>query len=129
MKKFLNRNKNYLFGIIIYIAALTLSILLFAILVYFLNLPMVYMPLFSNISLGLANFFAAYFIAYKQKSKGFLTGLILALVTFALVSIISLIIDEGSVSLNSLLKFVILALSGVIGGIMGVNKTSKQKYI
>ncbi len=129
MKKFLNRNKNYLFGIIIYIGALALSILLFAILVYFLNLPMVYMPLFSNISLGLANFFAAYFIAYKQKSKGFLTGLILALVTFALVSIISLIIDEGSVSLNSLLKFIILALSGVIGGIMGVNKTSKQKYI
>ena len=129
MKKFLNRNKNYLFGIITYFGALALSILLFAILVYFLNLPMVYMPLFSNISLGLATFFAAYFIAYKQKSKGFLTGLILALVTFALVSIISLIIDEGSVSLNSLLKFVILALSGVIGGIMGVNKTSKQKYI
>ena len=38
-------------------------------------------------------------------------------------------INRGGLTQNTLFRFVILMLSSVIGGILGVNRKSQHKYI
>ena len=53
----------------------------------------------------------------------------MGIVTFAVVTLVSLIVDDGGFTQNTIFHFVIIMLASLIGAILGVNKTSNKKYI
>ena len=101
---------------------------LFSALMYFLELDKDYSPIFATVSVAIGCFITAYFTSRKIGQKGLIIGLITGLSVFILITVISLIVDKGTVTSNTLFHFIIFVLSSLIGGVMGVNKKSK-KYI
>ena len=72
---------------------------------------------------------AAFYAARKNGSKGYLIGRLVGIITFLLVTIISLIVSGGVLSSNTLFRFVIIVISSLIGGILGINIRREKKYI
>lgn len=101
---------------------------IFAAIMYFFELDKNYSPLIATISVAIGCLVASYFASGKIGSKGYITGTIIGFATFVIVTIISLIIDQSSITSNTLFHFIIFILSSLIGGVSGVNKKPK-KYI
>ncbi len=103
-------------------------IIIFAGIMYFAELNKNLSPLLATISLSIGTLVAAFYAAGKIGIKGYLTGFIVGITTFIILTMISLIVDEGGITVNTLFHFIIIMLSALIGGVMGVNKKPK-KYI
>lgn len=116
-------------GVLIGLAVIVISMLVFAAAIYFLNLDRTYSVPLSTVSLALGSLLAAYSVARKSESKGYLIGTIVGLISFALVTVISLIINKTGLTINTLFHFIIIVLSSAIGGIIGVNKGKNKKLI
>ena len=86
-------------------------------------------PLFATISLGLGSLFSSMYLARKSGKKGLLIGAIVGMAVFLLMLIISFIANKSQMSVNTLFRFIIIMLSSLIGGVIGVNKGNNQKYI
>ena len=106
-----------------------LFILLFSLFMYISQMGYEYATVFATVSLAAGTFASAFYAAKKIGKKGFLTGLIVGGITFLLVTVVSLIVDNGSVTSNTLFHFIIIMLSSLIGGIIGVNRAVNKKYI
>lgn len=120
--------KTAIIGGIIFLLTGFIAVLMFAVLIYFAELGDAMAPLFATISVAIGIMVSSYWIAKRTGKKGFLIGLIIGLSVFSLVTVISLIADDGAMTLNTLFHLVIFVLSGLVGGILGVNKPNK-KYI
>lgn len=120
---------NYIFGFIIGIIITGLFITLFALIMYLSGGALKYAPVFATVSVALGSFAASFFTAKRQGSRGWLVGTVIGGITFILISLISLIINSGGITLNTLFRFIIIMLSSLIGGIAGVNKGKSHKYI
>lgn len=118
-----------LIGAAIGIAVMLIALLFFAALIYFLNLDRAYSVPFSTVSLALGSFAAAYYVSKRAGHKGYLIGAFVGIISFAAVTVISLITSKGGLTVNTLFHFVIIVLSSSIGGILGVNKWKDKKYI
>ena len=95
----------------------------------FVDVSTNFIPLISTVCVSAGCFLSSFFTAKKQIDKGFIVGLIIALSTFLLIMIISFIIGNNGLSLNTLFHFVIITISSVIGGILGINYGKNKKYI
>lgn len=113
---------------IIEILVAAVFICLFGLLMMILELDKIYSPLLANISISIATLVSSYITSKKIGNKGYLTGLIVGGVTFLIITLISFIIDDGSITTNTLFHLIIIILSGMIGGVLGVNK-KQEKYI
>lgn len=82
----------------------------------------------ASVALALGSGFGGYLSAYKNKSKGFICGVVNAGVIFLLVAIVGLILSR-SVTLMSVIHFAVTLLSSLIGSILGVNKADKIKVV
>ena len=120
--------KAALFGTLIGTATVLAAMLLFAALIYFLNLDRAYAAPLATLSLGLGSFTAALFVSKKTGQKGYLTGIIVGLITFAIVTAISIIVSNAGITINTLFHFIIILLASAIGGILGVN-SGQGRYI
>lgn len=123
------RLRLFLSGTVIGIAVTLFFMLIFAAVIYFLNLDREYSVPLSTLSLALGSFAAAYFVSRKIGNRGYLFGTLVGLVAFAAVTIISLILTKNGLTLNTLFHFIIIVLASAIGGILGVNKGKDKKYI
>ncbi len=121
--------KTVIISVISGIIVTVVSIFIFAAVMYFAGLDKIYSVIFATVSVALGCFTAAYIAAYKNKQKGFLTGVIVGGSVFTVILLISLLADKGSVTSNTLFHFIIFMLSSVVGGVMGVNKSDSRKYI
>lgn len=117
--------KTVLFGVL----TTALFILLFSVFMYLSQMGYEYATVFATVSLAAGTFISAFYAAKKIGEKGFLTGIIVGGITFLLVTVVSLIVDNGSVTSNTLFHFIIIMLSSLIGGIIGVNRAVNKKYI
>ena len=104
-------------------------LLLFAAAVYFLSLDRAYAAPLATLSLALGSFSAAYYVSKKIGHRGYLTGALVGLVSFAAVTVISLIVSRGGLGINTLFHFIVIVLASLIGGILGVNRVRNKKYI
>lgn len=120
---------NYILGFIIGVITAMVFIALFALVMYLSGAAFKYAPVFATLSVALGNFAASFFTARRQGNRGWLVGAIMGGITFILITLISLIINRGGVTLNTLFHFIIIMLSSLIGGIIGVNKGKSHKYI
>ena len=118
-----------LVGLLIGIIVTVASMFIFSMIIYFLNLDRAFALPFSTVSVSLGAFFSAFFTAKKMKKRGYIAGLAVGILTFVIVTVISLIVSKNGFSLNTLFHFIIIILSSVIGGILGVNSALNKKYI
>ena len=61
----------------------------------------------------------------KSESRGYLNGLLLSVISILILVLLSLIF-RFSLNINSLIYYVILILSTVIGSVLGINKKAKN---
>lgn len=106
-----------------------LLIVVFAVVMFLIEGGYEFSNLFATVSLAGGTLAAAFYLGKVLCSKGILIGASVGGITFLIISLLSLILDNGAVGMNLFLRFVIIMLSGLIGGIMGVNKKANQKYI
>lgn len=118
----------YLITAIIEIAVTLLAVSLFSIVMNSVDIDYKYSPVFGSVSVALGCLIASYFLSNKKKNKGYLIGATIGVITFIVITLIGLIINQGGIGINTLFHLVIIMLSSVIGGILGVNKKGK-KYI
>ncbi len=121
--------KNIIISVISGLITTVVFIIVFAAVMYFLELDKSYSVVLATVSVAFGDFVTAYILAKKNKVKGFITGLAVGSAVFVIILLISLIADKGAVSINTLFHFIIFVLSGIIGGVMGVNKADSTKYI
>ncbi|MGI6648595.1 MAG: TIGR04086 family membrane protein [Bacillota bacterium] len=90
-------------------------------LMYFTNLPESVSPLLTLSIFIFSVFVGGFLAARRQGSKGLLLGFEMALAFIILVLVINLVFNPGHFSwTTSLIKFLLAALAGILGGIMGV---------
>ena len=77
-------------------------------------------------ALGISSFIGAIINTKKLKIKGVLAGLITAGEIFVIVLIVSLFGENGSLTLLTLKKLLVILIPGIIGGILSAN--TKKKY-
>lgn len=123
-----NKKTAYLSGGILGVLICLAAMLAFSAVLLFLNIDRAYAAPFATISVAIGCFIAARHTAKKIGDKGYLVGLIIGAVVFAVITALSFILGNG-LSLNTLFHFIIMMLSSLVGGIMGVNKNKHKKYI
>lgn len=128
MEKEKTKITSYLVTAIIQIAVILLSISIFALIMNFAEIDYKYSPVFGSISMGLSALAGSFYLAKAKGNKGYLTGLIIGGITFFIVTLVGMIINDGGITINTLFHFIIIILAAITGGITGVNKNSK-KYI
>lgn len=125
IKKF----KNYIFAVVLQILTTAISIGIFAAVMLFLQTDSSIAVIFATISVAAGCFVSSFYLARKIKAKGYIIGALTGLITFSVVTLVSLMIDKSGVSVNTLFHLIIFMLSSLSGGIMGVNKAANKKYI
>lgn len=111
------------------IAVTAVFMALFAFIMYIAQIGSEYSPVLATVSLAAGTFAAAFYAARKIGKRGLLTGFVTGGITFVVLTLISLIVDKGGITYNTLFHFVIIMLSALIGGVMGVNKKTNRNYI
>lgn len=119
----------YIFGFVIGIVVTAVFITLFAVIMYLSGSAFKYAPVFATVSVAIGSLTVAFFTAKKRGSHGLIIGAVIGGITFILITLISLIINRGGVTVNTLFHFIIIMLSSLIGGVIGVNKGKSHKYI
>lgn len=84
---------------------------------------------FATVSVAVGSFGAAFYSARKIGSRGYLIGLICGFITFAVVFLLSLAMSMGGITQNTLFHLIIILISSLIGGILGINFKTDKKYI
>ena len=123
-----NKKSAYITGGIVGVLVSLVAMLVFSAALLFLNIDRAYAAPFATISIAIGSFVASRIAAKKIGDKGYVTGLIIGLVVFVLITVLSLVLGN-SISLNTLFHFIIILLSSIVGGIMGVNADKHKKYI
>lgn len=124
-----NKKPIYIKSAILGVITAALFMLIFSAIILFFNLDRAYAQPFATISVAVGTFVAANYAAKKIGDKGYLTGLIIGGVVFVIITVISMILNESGFTLNTLFHFIIIMLSSLTGGIIGVNRDKNKKYI
>ena len=114
-----------LVGIILVIASMFLASLL----CLAADLPESLSSPISALCVGVGAFSAGFLASKKIKSGGVLNGAVCGVILYALVFLLSLIFSENGFSAISVLHLLIILISAMIGGILGVGAAAKRKYI
>lgn len=72
-------------------------------------------------------FILNYFNAFKLKKKGFLEGISLGGIFILIMALIKIILFNGLFSISTIIYYLILFITSIIGGMFGVNKKSDEK--
>ncbi len=83
----------------------------------------------SNICLSFGAICSGLVSSSLHKSKGLIIGLVDGAVLFIIITLISLFISGGTITINTPLRLVVMPLLGAVGGVIGVNHSAKRKMI
>lgn len=120
---------NYIKAFLLWLAVTALSIALFSVVCYFVSSGLKYAAVFATVSAAAGAFGAALFLARKIGANGWRVGLAVGFAAFVLITLVSLIINRGAVTGNTLFHFVIIVLAAMTGGVLGVNKSGSKNYL
>lgn len=115
-------------GLIIGVSVTAALMLLSAAALLFLNADRALAVPLSTVCAAAGAFAAAFYNAWHIGDKGYKVGLLTGGAAFLAVLLVSFLIADGNISLNTLFHFIIMLLAGAIGGIMGVNRKQSKKY-
>ena len=101
-----------------------------AIVVYFANIQDRTVSQIVFALSALAVFLGAFFLARNIPGRGLLNGAILALCYFAVLLTVSVLVNGGvSVSVSNILRFLSTVMAGALGGILGINTSTKEAVV
>lgn len=123
-----NKRSAYLLGALLGVLSALASMMIFAAALLLLDIDRAYAAPFATLSLAIGSFFASRKTSKIIGDKGYITGLIVGLTVFVIITLLSLVMGNGF-SINTLFHFIIVTLSSLVGGIMGVNGKKRKKYI
>lgn len=115
-------------SVLIQVAVTLILVAVFALIVNMTDIDYKYAPVFGSVAVGLGGLAGAMRYSAKKKSKGYLTGLAFGGATFLTVTLMGLILNDGGLTSNTIFHLIIIMLSSLSGGIIGVNMGGK-KYI
>lgn len=119
----------YIKGILVGLLATAVCVMLFAVIMLLFETGKAFAAPFATVSVAVGAFLAALYTSRKIGDKGYLNGFLIGIATFAVVTLISLIVSNDGLTYNTIFHFIIIVLSSIIGGIMGVNWRKNRKYI
>ncbi len=132
MKKYDISVKNYkciILGTAIGLITSFVFILLMAILFTSLDLAIELAHPMSSIACGMGAFIGGFTTSKLCKSKGLINGSLTGAFIFLFLMLLSLIISDGSVTIMTLIRFIIIICASSIGGILGLNALVKKRLI
>ena len=115
-------------SVLIEVSVTLMLVAVFALIINLADIDYKYAPVFGSVAVGLGSLVGAMRHSAKKKSKGYLTGLAFGGATFLIVTLIGLILNGGGLTSNTVFHLIIIMLSSLSGGILGVNMGGK-KYI
>ncbi len=115
-------------GVLLEIAVTLLFVSIFALIMKIGEIDYKYSPVLGSIAIALGSFANSLYLSKIIGSRGYLIGFAVGLITFIIITLVGLAMNDGGLTLNTLFHFIIFTLSAVTGGVIGVNKTGK-KYI
>ena len=121
--------KTILVSSIIGAVGTVLLLLIFAAVIVLFQLDRAYCAPLSTVSIAIGGMLSSYYCGRKVSKNGYLIGLLNGAAVFVLVLLISFIVSDWKISLNTLFHLIIILTSSTAGGIFGVNKKSSKKYI
>ena len=121
--------KIFTFTALIFLGVTVAALLVFATVMYLIEGGYEYSPLFATISAAIGSLVSSLFLARKKQKNGLLIGGAMGITVFLLLLITALILGNFKPSINTFFRFIIIMLSSLIGGVIGVNKNSNPKYI
>ena len=116
-----SRGKTVLFGALLGVLVTIGAMALLALAMLIFRIDRIYAPLFATVSVSAGAFVSSCYVGKKLNIKGFLSGLITGFTYFIIILGISLFTDGADFTSNTAFHFVIIILSGAIGGIIGAN--------
>lgn len=129
-KKIINNKSTIIIkSVIIGVLATVAVMLLLSAVMLFFDISNSFSAPFATVSVAVGSFLAAFYASRKAESRGYLVGLTVGVVAFLAVMLISLAVSKDSVGLNTLFHFIIIVVSSLIGGILGINVGNNKKYI
>lgn len=91
------------------------------------NIPHDFLPAFIIAVSVISSFFAGFITAKISKQRGLIYGSMAGLLLFVLFLISGLAASQNTVNSEAFLRFVIMLLSGAIGGLVAVSSKSRRK--
>ena len=116
-------------SLIIFIISFVGAAFLFAVGLYFFEGGYEISPLLATLSLAIGSFTSSLYLGNYKGEKGIIIGGVVAFIIFIVTALITLLVNQGAVSIHLVLRFVIILLSSLIGAIIGVNKKAYKKFI
>lgn len=120
--------KNILFGAVVAALTVVAVLILCAAVMLVFNVPNAFSSPLSSVSVAIGTFVGSYVSALRRQKNGMLTGLATAGVLLVLIAAVGIIVALPF-SAISFIRTAIVLCSGVIGGILGVNKNTVRKII
>ena len=111
---------NYLKTILLYLIILTIYLLFINIIYYFEIFTFKTIIILNYIFNLIMFFICGYKIASLEQKKGYLKGFVISTILIIIFTLISLIISK--ITFTSLVYYLSLITSSIIGGILGVTK-------
>lgn len=75
----------------------------------------------SLIIISLSTFFSGYVSGHISENKGIIYGAICGIIIFSLIFLFGIITNNSNITLNLLLKGILIMLFSISGGVLGVN--------
>ncbi len=114
--------KKILKGVLFSLAVSVLMMLVLAAFVFFMNIPDRTVEMLVFALSAIAVFLGAFILAKNISSRGLLHGLLLAVLYFAVLAVVSVVINGSvSFSVQNIMRMVSVLSSGMLGGVMGIN--------
>lgn len=123
-----NNKSAYIIGCSLGVLVTLIVMLLFATLLLVFNIDRAYAAPFASISIAIGCYVASRITSKKIGNRGYLIGLIIGFIVFVIITVLSLVLGN-KLSLNTLFHLIIITLSSLCGGIVGVNATKSKRYI
>ena len=118
---------SYAIAVFVGVVVSFLFMLLFAIIIASADLTDGFIAPATSLASALGGLSAGFTASKILKSGGIINGLITGGILFAIVIIVSLFLDRGGLTANTLFNFLIIMISALIGGVLGIGKN--KKYI
>lgn len=108
-------------GVILSAMISSVCILLFALIITLMSLTSAAAFPLSSLALGIGCFFGSRYTAKRLQKKGYLCGLLNGSCIFLIATMVALIINPSHFTWMSIIRFAVILLCAMIGGIGGVN--------
>lgn len=114
--------KNYLISLLSFAISITLFLIIISLVFAYTNINDTYIDSAIFLAMSLSAFISSFILCKKIKKKGLVHGVGINIISVLIIFIISCILNGGLSITNTLGVYIaICSLTGVVGGILGVN--------